>query len=261
MVRSVAGRLWLLQMKAKRGLLYLGIAILVFLGSFPILRSGSTSNARSGGSEQLLLSSTNGAAGGGCLSQSELAEAVNNLLIESAADQAQLLLINYGKKSSECKKQVVNELSSMMSKHTEIGSDVTSDSAWRRGTEVIANLRPYEALDFLISNLTLHDGGIGSAHLPATEAVIKIGSMAIPKLYSVLRNSPDRQTRLFAVYCIGFIGGRSALHALKNALPTESDPRINKFIRLTIDAFQNTKLPNHLTSKDHTKSLLAFYAD
>ena len=238
------------------------IPFLVFLGSFPILQSGSTSNARSDGSEQLLLSSANGAAKGGCLSQSELEEAVNNLLIKSAADQAQLLLVNYGKKSSECRKQVVKELISMMSKHTETGSDAASYSAWLYGTEVMANLRPYEAIDFLISNLTLYDGtGIGSAHIPATRAVIKIGPIAIPKLYSVLRNNPDRRKRLFAVYCIGFIGGRSALHALKNALPTESDPRINNFIRLTIDAFQNTKVPNHITSKDHTEWLLAFYHD
>ena len=248
-------------MKAKTGPLHLGTAILVFVGSFPILWGGSTSNSRSDGSEQLLLSSTNGAAGGGCLSQSELAEAVNSLLINSAADQAQVLLVNDGKKSSECRKQVVKELISMMSKHTDIGKDVTSDSAWQRGREVMANLRPYEALDFLISNLTLYDGtGIGSAHIPATEAVIKIGPIAIPKLYSALRNSANRRKRLFAVYCIGFIGGRSALRALKNALPTESDPRINKFIRLTIDAFQNTKLPNHITSKDHTEWLIAFYA-
>jgi hypothetical protein len=149
----------------------------------------------------------------------------------------------------------------MMSKHTAIDKDATSDSAWLYGTEVMVKLRPYEALDFLLSNLTLSDGtGFGSAHLPATKAVIKIGSIAIPKLSLVLRNSSDRRTRLFAVYCIGFIGGGSALRALKNALPTESDPRIMKFIRLTINAFQNTKLPNHLTSKDHTEWLVAFYA-
>ena len=245
--------------------MHLGIAILVSLGLFVILRSGSTSNARSDGSEQLLLSYTNGTAGDGCPSQSELAETANNLLIRNGADQAQLLLVNYAKKSGDCRKRVVKELISMMSKHTEIGSDATSYSAWRRGTEVMANLRPYEAIDFLISNLTLNDydgaSGFGPSHRPAASAVIKIGSIAIPKLYLVLRNSPERRTRLFAVFCIGSIGGRSALHALKNALPTESDPRVNKFIHLTIDAFQNTKLPNHIISKDHTKWLLAFYTD
>jgi hypothetical protein len=250
-------------MVSKKVLLHLGVAILVFLGLFLILWSGSTSKARSDGSEQLLRSYTDGAAGDGCPSQSELAEAVNNLLIKSAADQAQLLLVNYAKKSSECQKRVVKELISMMSKHTEIGSDATSYSAWRRGTEVMANLRPEEALDFLISNLTLNDydgtSGFAPSHLPAAAAIIKIGSIAIPKLYSVLRNSTDRRTRLFAVYCIGLIGGRSALRALKSGLPTESDPRINKFIRLTIDAFQNTKLPNHITSRDRTKWLVAFY--
>lgn len=261
MVRSVEEGL--LAMKAKRDLLHLGIAVLIFIGPFPILRWGSTSNARSDGREQLLLSFTNGAVGSGCLSQSELAEAVNNLLIKDASDQAKDLLVNDGKKSSECRKQIVKELISMMSKHTNIGDDSTSALAWRRGREVMNTLRPYEALDFLIANLTLYDGlGFGDAHLPATQPVIKIGSIAIPKLYTVLRsNSSDRRTRLFAVYCIGSIGGRSGLHALRNALPTESDPSINNFIRLTIEAFQNPTLPNHITSRDRTEWLLAFYRD
>jgi len=208
------------------------------------------------------LSSTNRAVGSGCLSPHELAEAVNNLLIEAASEQAKVLLVNDGKKSIECRKQVVKELISMMSKHTEIGSDSTSALAWQRGREVMDILRPDEALDFLISNLTLYDRlGFGAAHLPATEPVIRIGSRSIPKLYSVLRNSSDRRARLFAVYCIGLIGGRSGLHALRSALPTESDPIINNFIRLTIDAFQNTTLPNQITSRDRTKWLVAFYRD
>lgn len=249
-------------MKAKRDLLHLGIAVLIFIGTFPILQRGSTSNARSAGPEQLFLSSTNRAVGSGCLSPHELGEAVNNLLIEAASEQARVLLVNNGKKSIECRKQVVKELISMMSKHTEIGSDSTSALAWQRGREVMDILRPDEALDFLISNLTLYDRlGFGAAHLPATEPVIRIGSRSIPKLYSVLRNSSDRRTRLFAVYCIGLIGGRSGLHALTSALPTESDPSINNFIRLTIDAFQNTTLPNQITSRDRTKWLVAFYRD
>src|SRR5882724_922721 len=155
MVRSVEGGL--LAMKAKRELLHLAMAGLIFNGTFPILRWGATSNARSDGREQLLLSFTKGAVGSGCLSQSELAEAVNNLLSKAASDQAKVLLVSDGKKSSECRKHVVKELISMLSKHTEIGSDSTSALAWRRGREVMDILRPYEALDFLIANLTLYD--------------------------------------------------------------------------------------------------------
>jgi hypothetical protein len=249
-------------MKAKREFLHLGIAVFIFVGTFPILRWGSTTNARSTSREQLLLSFTNGAVGSGCLSPSELAEAVNNLLIETASEQARVLLVNDGKKSSECRKQVVKELISLMSKHTDIGSNSTSALAWQRGREVMDILKPDEALDFLISNLTLYDRlGFGAAHLPATEPVIRIGSRSIPKLYSVLRNSSDRRTRLFAVYCLGLIGGRSGLHALRSALPTESDPSINNFIRLTIHAFHNTTLRNQITSRDRTKWLVAFYRD
>jgi hypothetical protein len=219
-----------------------------------------TSNARSGGNEPVLISYTGGDDQGDCLSEGEVAEQVNGLLIRSVADQAQLLLVNNGKKSSVCRKRVVSELVKMMSQHTEIDTDLASSNAWLHGAEILADLKPVEALDFLISHLTLWDGtsGLGPRHLPAVGVIIKIGSGAIPKLSSVLKSNPDVRTRMYATYCLGQIGGPAAARALTDALPGEADPCVGKFMKQTIDAFRNRKLPNHITSRDRTSWLVAF---
>jgi hypothetical protein len=62
-----------------------------------------------------------------------------------------------------------------------------------------------------------------------------MGSIAIPKLRVMLRNSPDREERQDAVYCLAWIGGASAQRILQQALPMESDPCVKAFIRVSIN--------------------------
>lgn len=252
------------MMQAKRHVLHLGIAI-ASVGFLLFARIVFTSNARlenvrSGRNEPVLVSYTHGDDRRDCLSQGEVVEQVNGLLIKSVADQAQLLLVNDGKKSSVCRKRVVNELVNMMSQHTEIGTDLASSEAWLHGAKILTDLNATEALDFLISHLTLWDGtsGFGPSHLPAVGVIIKIGSVAIPKLSSILKTNADARTRMFATYCIGQIGGAAGARALREALRAEANPCVSKFMKLTIDAFHNSKLPNHITSRDRTNWLVAF---
>jgi HEAT repeat protein len=202
-----------------------------------------------------------GVARSGCLSEGEIVNAVQRLSIGNAeSDESQELLIKNSKISAKCRMRVISSLVSAMSKNVEIGRDAASYDLWRLGAEMLGKIKAVEALDLLTSHLALYDGRapFGDAHRPAAGAVIRMGSIAIPKLYSVLRQSSDRAIRRHAVYCIGLIGGRSALRTLQDALPTESDPCVNRFIRLSIDAFHNEKLPNHITSRDRTKWLVAF---
>jgi hypothetical protein len=250
----------LLVMESKRQFLHLGMSVLVSFGFFLMSGIVFTSNAPSDRSGQLLDSYTHEADGGDCLSQSEIAEQVNGLLIRNVADQAQLLLVDNGKKSGECRKRVVKELINMMSKHTEIGNDLNSSNAWFHGAKILADLKPIEALDFLISNLTLWDGtsGFGPSHLPAVGVIIKIGSVAIPKLRSVMTSSSDKTMRFYAIYCAGQIGGSSARRALESALRRETDPCVSRFMKFTIDSFHNRALPNHISARDRTNWLVAF---
>lgn len=62
-----------------------------------------------------------------------------------------------------------------------------------------------------------------------------MGPIAIPKLIDLLKDNPDPNTRRYVVYCIAGIGGPEAKRALKQVLPSESDPCVKRFIRVSID--------------------------
>ena len=64
-----------------------------------------------------------------------------------------------------------------------------------------------------------------------------MGDVAIPKLDEVLRHNPDPRMRHSAVYAIATIGGLSAVKSLKEALSTEADNCVRKFIRTSLDSF------------------------
>ena len=65
-----------------------------------------------------------------------------------------------------------------------------------------------------------------------------MGPIAIPKL-RVMLGSQDPATRHDAVYCIAWIGGSSALRVLKQALPSESDKCLKRFIQASIKSLDN----------------------
>jgi HEAT repeat protein len=78
---------------------------------------------------------------------------------------------------------------------------------------------------------------------PVLRTVIEIGESAIPKLSDVLRNHPDWRMRMYAVYCISIsgIGGSSAVRALKEALPSQSDACVKRFVQVSIEALNNNE--------------------
>jgi HEAT repeat protein len=196
-----------------------------------------------------------------CSSQQDLMETVRRLTLgDEEADKAEALLRSNSHISRRCRSLVIEELSAEMSQKFAIRKDNAHYNLWVSGAKVLSRLHAVEALDLLISHLTLNDGtwSFGDTHRPAAGAVINLGPVAVPKLSAILHESPDKLTRLYAVYCLGLIGGSSAQQSLSKAVDSESDPCVRKFIQLSIAAFQNRKLPNHITSPDRTKWLLAF---
>ena len=67
-----------------------------------------------------------------------------------------------------------------------------------------------------------------------------MGPLAIPKLKHLLR-SEDWETRHYAVYCLFWIGGTSARHALEKALRTETDSCVKRFISVSLTTGREVK--------------------
>jgi len=114
---------------------------------------------------------------------------------------------------------------------------------WRAGADTLGNLKAIEAIDFLVAHLDFSSGVYSTmmSQQPALHAVTAIGESAIPKLSDVLRQHPDWRMRMDAVYCISGIGGPSGERALKEALPSESDPCVKPFIQASIKLLNDRK--------------------
>ena len=110
---------------------------------------------------------------------------------------------------------------------------------WLYGADLLGQLKASEALDLLISHLTLNTGIYSASllHQPALRGVIKMGPVAMPKLSAVLRDNQDQKTRYFAIYCITRIGGESAIAALKAALESESDECAKRLMSASLNSF------------------------
>ena len=183
---------------------------------------------------------------------------VSSATLQSEADQARETLVNESRRSPKCRKQMIAVIMGAMDRpNLTFTGDPTMYQLWRDGAELLGDLKATEALDLLISHLDLHAETFSSSmsHQPALRGLIKMGPVAIPKLDAVLSHNPDRNKRHYAVYCISAIGGPSAVRVLKRALHSESDPCVNRFIRVSIDSLHNK---NYKLGGDNTKWFSAF---
>jgi hypothetical protein len=114
---------------------------------------------------------------------------------------------------------------------------------WRAGAGVLGDLKASEAVDFLVAHLDFSSGVYSTtmSQQPALRAVIDIGDSAIPKLADTLRRHQDWRMRMHAVYCISGIGGPLGVRALREALPSESDPCVKRFLQVSIETLDNDK--------------------
>ena len=159
------------------------------------------------------------------------------------AQRARSTFINAAGKSAQCKQQIVSLIMQAMDKP---GLDIRRNQGdyylWREGSTLLGELKATEALDLLISHMGMSDGewSVSMVHQPALGGIIEMGPIAIPKLTVVL-GSQDPAMRHDAVYCIAQIGGPAALRVLKQALPSESDKCIQRFIQASLKSLDNEK--------------------
>lgn len=180
-----------------------------------------------------------------CLPQVDYSYLIGHLSSggEAEADQAKEVLISHSKRSSECRAEVIGVIMHSMDKpDLDFDGDANSYYLWRYGSELLGELKASEALDLLISHLDSHTKTFSSSmsHMPALRGVIEMGPMALPKLDTTLKGNPDPKMRHAAVYCIATIGGPSAIKSLQEALPSETDKCVSRFIRISLNSLDGS---------------------
>jgi hypothetical protein len=141
-------------------------------------------------------------------------------------------ILRFSSKSASCRQCVIKRM-------LKIASRPTADPArwvklffqyrhrfyeWREATDILGSMKAMEALDTLIACLECNHGtiGLGVGYFPASQAVVKFGEDAIPKIAEALKQKP-RETRYYAAEVLYAIGGDRARDALQKALAAETD--------------------------------------
>jgi hypothetical protein len=200
---------------------------------------------------------------GRCFQDTELSESLATLKLQGGAEVAKVYqyLLTKARTVPGCRTEVVEALIRAMDQPSHgTANQYETYFLWDNGASLLADLKAIEALDLLIDNIDLNDRFPSSLNdFPALVAILKIGRPAIPKLQIVLRNDSDPVRRKFATLGIAYIGGGQARRALTSALPAETDPCVKKFLRLSLQAFDNRAKPNHISKGLNGKWLSAFY--
>lgn len=155
-------------------------------------------------------------------------------------EQATSKLLEYSKKSSACREEVIRVLMEEMDKpDLNLERDVASYIIWREGSRLLGELNATEALDLLISHLDMTNGFHSASMVfqPAVLGVRQMGEAAIPKLAVALRESARPGVRKAAAYCLTEIGGTSALDVLKQARAGESNGCVARYIDTSLSTF------------------------
>jgi hypothetical protein len=155
------------------------------------------------------------------------------------ANEAMDRLLFLGKDSPECRNETISELLQAMNKpNLNFEADRSSYFLWSKGAAILGELKAVEALDLLIDHLDLNDGFFSAsmAHQPAVRGVEAMGLVAVPKLGVALQHHPSRNIRLAAALCLVDIGGVEAMDALKQAVSTETDQCVRRFITLSTNS-------------------------
>ncbi|HEX7770865.1 MAG TPA: hypothetical protein VF435_00505, partial [Pyrinomonadaceae bacterium] len=216
------------------------LALIVFLGSPVIGSTDVVRNAHDIVSNDSSLGSALTAYNTQCPSEVEVLSTLQKLSSDqsqSESNQARDWLLKESKRSSTCKTELTAQIMRVMNNaQVSFDNDPKNLSLWREGANLLAELTSSEVIDFLISHLDITTGlhSRSLRHQPAANAVIKIGSAAVPKLAVALRHNSNREIRMLVAYCLTSIGletpGRASLTALQQAVASESDQCISNFI-------------------------------
>lgn len=173
-----------------------------------------------------------------CRTQVNVVAAIDKLSseVQSETELVRKSLIHESIESPACRAEVVNGLIQAMNKpNLNFVFDRRSFYLWSNGSVILGELKAVEALDLLIEHLDLNDGEFSASmsHQPAYQGVTLMGVLAIPKLSLALQHKNQR-IRLASALCLTEIDGPDAVTALENALKTETDQCVRRFIEISI---------------------------
>lgn len=203
--------------------LLLLIAVLIETGG---RTSGRTLSASASGSDQ-------------CLEVTPLIRKLRspNETIRTTAKESILLLSSRSPESRQCVISAMLRIFVTIPADPEGGFMLAIKSPglyvqWSEVTSILGTLKANEAMDSLIENLDFNDGktSFGIGHYPATQALVKFGDPAIPKLEEALQQKPPG-IRVMAVKALHAIGGEKARLILLEALKREPDKYVVDTIR------------------------------
>lgn len=165
--------------------------------------------------------------------------------------RAQAMLRDKAAETPACRREVIAALVTAVDlPQSEIKRDDGARYTWQYGALLLGELQAIEALDLLVSQLTMETGvyySLSMSHRPALRAVIEMGPVAIPKLDAVLRQHEDRWMRYSAAWCIATIGSPEAVASLRQASDAEADPCVGNIIRVSLDNFDdNGRITNRM---------------
>jgi len=171
---------------------------------------------------------------------------------ELLREQTRKILVDYSRRSPACRLTIVRALIEQMDKpNLNFSLDSSSFLLWSEGSLLLGELKAEQGIDLLIKHLDLNDGLFSSSmsHQPAVPGLTKMGTVAIPKLTIALRSHQNRKIRLAAALCLLGIGGSSARDALKDALGSQSDECVTRFIGLSLAILEETSVSDAASSK------------
>ena len=167
---------------------------------------------------------------------------------DEARSAAAQELANLARMSPERRERVIKALlddvekrGTLDGRHGVLGSEYPY---WISVTNLLAELRATEAIDVLIKCIHCGNGYSGSlGHQPAFDALVKLGTSAVPKLSAALLSEPNDYARGQIALCLGTIGDEQAERSLREALRQETNKDVTEYIKAGIRTIDSRKNP------------------
>lgn len=161
----------------------------------------------------------------------------------SERHEAKNEILTSSNKSVDSRKYAIKELLKLAKLQSGCIEVLTSNERffeWEIAVDILGTLKAAEAIDVLIENLDCSKATtLSPTAYPATKAIMRIGSEAVPKLSEALTRKPVR-VRFMAVQALYGIGGDEAKAALSKRAETETDEVVARMIKDALQDWENS---------------------